>query len=151
MNARSGADERCGCTLTVCFDDPFWIALVERTGAEGYSVARHVFGPEPTDPQVLDFTMADWRRLQFTCPQVTDYSPNPASVRRVNPKRLQRLAKKEMARDAVHSTKAQQALSAQREESKAQHKAASKARRQQEERERFLKQQAKKKQKARGH
>ena len=34
------------CKLTICFEEPFWIALVEtQDDQEGYKVARHVFGP----------------------------------------------------------------------------------------------------------
>ena len=54
------------CKLTICFDDPFWVALVETEENGQYRVARHVFGPEPTDPQIEEFIHDNWRTLHFT-------------------------------------------------------------------------------------
>ncbi|MDO4502609.1 MAG: YjdF family protein [Coriobacteriia bacterium] len=151
---------RTGCTLTICFDDPFWIALVERIDADGYSVAHHVFGTEPTDPQVHEFALADWGRLRFTSPQGqdeterADSSRDPwafAADRRINPKRMQRLAKKQMRSAAGVGTKAQQALAAQRDATKVERRAASREQREQEAAERYRKRREKKRQKARGH
>ncbi|MBU1079767.1 MAG: YjdF family protein, partial [Spirochaetes bacterium] len=43
-------------TCTVFFDGRFWIALAVRTDEAGVaSIARHVFGPEPTNPELLRF------------------------------------------------------------------------------------------------
>ena len=43
------------CKLTVRFEEPFWVGLVETEDGDGYSVAKHVFGAEPTTPEVFDF------------------------------------------------------------------------------------------------
>lgn len=41
--------------LTVRFEDPFWVGIIEVEGEGDYRVARHVFGAEPTTPEVLRF------------------------------------------------------------------------------------------------
>jgi len=41
--------------LFICFEEPFWIALVFVTERRGTKLFRHVFGAEPTDPEVEAF------------------------------------------------------------------------------------------------
>lgn len=43
------------CKLTVCFEDPFWVGIVETEDGGRYRAARHVFGAEPSMPEVLRF------------------------------------------------------------------------------------------------
>jgi hypothetical protein len=41
---------------TILFDGQFWIALVEKIAADGsISVGKFIFGPEPTNNDLLDF------------------------------------------------------------------------------------------------
>ena len=54
------------CKLTVRFEEPFWVGLVECEDGDGYSVAKHVFGAEPTTPEVFDFIRDHWNDLRFT-------------------------------------------------------------------------------------
>lgn len=37
---------------TIFFDKRYWVGTFERTDKEGYAIARHIFGGEPTDPEV---------------------------------------------------------------------------------------------------
>lgn len=52
------------CKLTVRFEDPFWVGLVEVQDGGDYSVAKHVFGAEPSTPEVYDFFLAHWNNQQ---------------------------------------------------------------------------------------
>ena len=42
---------------TIFFENRFWVATFERTDEEGYAVAKHIFGAEPTDPEVYEFVL----------------------------------------------------------------------------------------------
>jgi len=116
-------------TFTVYFEDPFWVGVLEVTGQDGVRAARHVFGGEPTGPELLAFAARDFGRLldaALAAPAV-----DPQSIRRpraANPKRLARAAAREQARRPV-STAAQDALSRAYEQSKAESRTAAKRRR----------------------
>lgn len=49
--------------LTILFDDPYWIGLLEDQRGDLLYAARHVFGAEPSDAQVYDFVLRDSGRL----------------------------------------------------------------------------------------
>ena len=101
-------------TLTVYFEDPFWVGVFERVEDDQLSVCRHVFGAEPTNAEVLAFVQQRFRKLAF--------SPAVAADRQMhhsNPKRRQRAARKASASRGI-GTKAQQALAAQHEANKSQ-------------------------------
>ena len=99
------------CKLTVCFEEPFWVGIVETENNGAYSVARHVFGAEPTTPEVFNFICDHWNDLRFT----HDVQVEVTETERINPKRLQRMIGKEMREHARPGTKAQQTLAEQRE------------------------------------
>lgn len=42
-------------SLTVTFEDPFWIGLYERQEAGRYSVCKITFGAEPKEPELYAF------------------------------------------------------------------------------------------------
>ena len=98
------------CKLTVRFEEPFWIGLVETEDGGSYSVAKHVFGAEPTTPEVFDFIRDHWNDLRFT----HEVQVEAKESKRINPKRLRRMIEKEMRSDAWRGTKAQQTLAEQR-------------------------------------
>ena len=132
--------------LTVRFEDPFWVGIIEVEDEEGYRVARHVFGAEPTTPEVLRFVCGKWRELRFT----DGIRIQVEQAKRVNPKRLRRMIEKEIRSSARRGTKAQQALAEQREAAKGESEALSRARREERRRERFAKKTEKRKRKHRG-
>ncbi len=133
-------------TITVMFEDPFWIGLYEREWNRKYEVCKITFGAEPKDYQVYEYLMKYHDSLPFS-PAVEAEQTADA---RINPKRMQRMIRKQLSVKPV-GTKAQQALSLQREQQKTENKALSKTRREEEkERLRELKQQ-KRKEKHRGH
>lgn len=133
--------------LTICFESPFWIGLIETEDNGNFRVARHVFGSEPTDPEVAAFIHASWNTLRFT----QDLKIEKLGGRRMNHKRMQRAIEKEIAANARRGTKAQQALAEQRETNKEERRISTRARREAEKRERFEQRTDKRKRKKRGH
>ena len=132
-------------TLTVYHNGQFWVGLAERVEGGRYGAARIVFGAEPSDEEILRFAVGKWEKLSFFGGEPTEAS-KPAR----NPKRRAREAAKALKRPAM-STKAQQALMAQREAMK-QASANTRSRRRAEEADaRFEQRKLKRKQKHRGH
>ena len=134
-----------GITLTVFFDDPFWVGLFQRREGERMTAVKVVFGAEPRDEQVLQYILDAYWALSFS-PPVSAGNERPLAA---NPKRRQRQAAK--LQEQGTSTKAQQALQLAREETKQQRQAASKARREDEMERKLLLHIQKKKAKHRGH
>jgi hypothetical protein len=58
----------CTEEITIIFEEPFWIALIERYNEKNYSVAKLVIDTsEPQGVHLLDFfSNLDDERLQFT-------------------------------------------------------------------------------------
>ena len=133
-------------SLTVLFEDPFWIGLFEMTDHEGLHVCKVTFGAEPTERELMEFINRNWNRLQFS--QAVDVAP--ATEIRKNPKRQLREAKKQMLSQGI-GTKSQQALKLQQEQNNMERKQRSKAEREAEKRRQFDLRQAKKKEKHKGH
>jgi hypothetical protein len=133
-------------SLTVLFEDPFWIGIYERESDGSVEVCKITFGAEPQDYEVYDFIIQNFHRLRFS-PSVEAES---FDKKRVNPKRMQREIQKQLQETSI-STKAQQALSLQREQQKLTHKAASREERELEEKRRYELQTEKRKAKHSGH
>ena len=133
-------------SLTVLFEDPFWIGLFEIIVHQGLRACKVTFGAEPTDKEVMEFIDKNWHRLQFS--QAIE-APSE-SERKINPKRQLREAKKQMQSQGI-GTKSQQALKLQQEQNKAERKQRSKAKREAEKQRLFDLRQMKKKEKHRGH
>lgn len=115
-------------TFTVYFEDPFWVGVLEVTAPDGVRAARHVFGGEPTGPELLAFAARDFGGLLDTA--LAAPVVDPQSIRRPrasNPKRLARAAAREQAKRPV-STAAQEALSRAQEQSKSESRTAAKRR-----------------------
>ena len=104
--------ETVRCRLTVCFEEPFWIGYLERTGSGRYAVCRVTFGAEPTDAEEYDFLLKNAYGLPFS-PAVAGEPPPP---RAANPRRMQREARRQM-RSAAIGARARQALKLQHEQS----------------------------------
>lgn len=132
-------------SLTVLFEDPFWIGLFEMTDHEGLHVCKVTFGAEPTEKELMEFIDKNWNRLQFS--QAVDVAPT-TEIRK-NPKRQLREAKKQMQKQGI-GTKSQQALKLQLEQNKKERKQRSKAEREAEKSRQFNLRQAKKKEKRKG-
>ena len=131
--------------LTVMFDEPFWVAVFERTDNGKLEACRVVFGAEPKDAEVYAFFLKNYSRLKFS-PAVCDDKKD--EERRINPKRLKRIISRGQASGV--GTKAQQALSLMRKENKLERKHRTHQEKEAEDKRRFELKQQKRKQKHRG-
>lgn len=130
--------------LTVFFEEPFWVGLFERISDGQLSVCKVTFGAEPKDYDVLEVIIRRYHRLVF--------SPSVAVTEKasaVNPKRKQKIARKQTLQTGV-GTKSQQALKLQREEMKTERRQISREEREAEKQRKFELKQQKRKEKHRG-
>lgn len=74
---------------TIFFEKQFWIGTFERTDKEGFSIARHIFGGEPSDTEIHQFVLDHYQELKFGEPKEIT-----VEIKRVNPKKLQRAMQK---------------------------------------------------------
>ena len=132
-------------TLTVYHDGQFWVGLAEHVEDGRYGAARIVFGAEPSNEEILRFVVNKWAKLSFF-----GDDPSEASKPAKNPKRRAREAAKALKQPAM-STKAQQALAAQKEAIKQESAHARSRRRAEEADARYEQRKLKRKQKHRGH
>ena len=132
-------------SLTVFFEDPFWVGVFERIEDGKLSVCKVTFGAEPKDYEVLDYILHHYYELVFS-PAIETEIRQAAD----NPKRRSRNARKQLENTGI-GTKSQQALQRQREEMKTERRQISREAREAEVKRRFEMKQAKKKEKKRGH
>lgn len=78
---------------TIFLDKRYWVGTFERTDKEGYAVARHIFGAEPTDPEIYEFVLTHYQELKFG-----ESKEFTLEIKRMNPKRMQREVRREMER-----------------------------------------------------
>ena len=50
---------------TICFDGQFWIAVIERFNGANAEIAKHVFGAEPSNAELLAWAGKGFDMLQF--------------------------------------------------------------------------------------
>ena len=132
-------------SLTVFFEEPFWVGVFERIKDGKLSVCKVTFGAEPKDYDILVFVLYHYYELVFS-PSVEIETRQAAD----NPKRRLRNARKHLENTGV-GTKAQQALQRQREEMKTERRQISREERDAEAQRRFEMKQVKKKETKRGH
>jgi hypothetical protein len=98
-------------TFTVFYDGQFWVGLLEVVDNGELRVARHVFGSEPSGPELYEFSLRDYGALSALAHRspAVPVDQRQAAPRPVNPKRLARQVAKERAQSAV-STAAQVAI-----------------------------------------
>ena len=131
-------------TLTVFFEEPFWVGVFERRADGQLTAAKVTFGGQLSDQQVLTWIEEHFYSLRFS-PGV---AAAPESGAAANPKRRQRQAAAAIQSGA--GTKAQQALKLAREAGKVQRRQRTKAQREAEAQRKLLLHAAKKKAKHRG-
>ena len=132
-------------SLTVFFEDPFWVGVFERVDDGKLSVCKVTFGAEPKDYDVWEFILRHYDELVFS-PAVETEMRQIAD----NPKRRLRNVRKQTERSGI-GTKSQRALQMQREEMKKERRQLNREERDAEAQRRFEMKQAKKKEKRRGH
>lgn len=131
--------------LTVLFDPPFWVGLFEREHGGRYEACRVVFGREPRDFEVYAYVLDRYSRLAFS----PALPAEPCQARDPNPKRAQRLARRQTLPAGI-GTKAQQALQLQREQGREERRVLSREARDAERDRRFQLHREKQKRKHRG-
>ncbi len=131
--------------LTVFFEEPFWVAVYERTRGKKMEAARVVFGAEPKDCDVYAFFLKNWKRLRFSPP----VAAGREQAKEISPKRMQRAIRKQLSAPGA-GTKAQQALKLLQEQNKTERKEKSRRQREAEEQRKFEMRQQKRKEKHRG-
>ena len=99
-------------SLTVFFEDPFWVGVFERIEDGKLSACKVTFGAEPKDYEVWDYILHHYYELVFS-PAIEIQTRQAAD----NPKRRSRNARKHLENTGI-GTKSQQALQRQREEMK---------------------------------
>ncbi len=135
--------------LTVLFDGQYWVGLFEKTDEQGYSIAKYIFGREPSDEDIYELALHGCRALRFTQPVA---APAP-DEQRMSYKRRQRDIERLLAQ-AGSGEKVGEAQTALRAEQEAQRQArahAEKAEREAEEQRKYQLRQEKRREKRRGH
>ncbi len=132
-------------SLTIMFENPFWIGLYERFDNGKYEVCKITFGAEPKDYEIYDYLLQNWHKLKFSPPIKTDKIKD----RKINPKRMQREINNQLEDKGI-GTKAQQALQLQREQSKVEKRTRTKEQKEAEKERQYALRQEKRKAKHRG-
>ena len=132
-------------TLTVLFENPFWVGVYERIDGDRYEVCKIIFGEEPKDYEVWDFLLKNWSELKFSPP----IKEERVEERKLNPKRMQREIHSKLQKLGI-GTKAQQALKLQHEQNKLERKTISREQREEEKERQYELRQQKKRDKHRG-
>ena len=131
--------------LTVFYDHPYWIGIIERWEDNALSVCRIVFGPEPKDYEIYELLSQCYYDLKFSS-GLEDVQVN----RKMNPKRMQRQVRKSMTSTGVRK-KAWDAIQQEREKNKLEKKKKSSKKKAEEKHLRFEMKKQKKKEKRKGH
>ena len=132
--------------LTVYFENPFWVGVFERSSACRLEVCRIVFGSEPKDEEIYVFIQREYLKLRYSH-EVEDDTSLKAKI---NPKRLQRQIRKLLVSQGI-GTKAQEALSRERELGKIVRKTRNKEEKEAQKKLAFEMKQQKKREKKKGH
>ena len=136
--------ETISIRLTVYFEDGFWHGLFEQAYQETYQVCRVTFGQEPKDDEILEILQTQFARLSFSSEStVKQY------VKIKNPKRLQRVVKKQVKQKV--SSKSKELLQLQYEARKKISKHQSSVQKQLFKQEKFERKQQKRRDKHKGH
>ncbi|MBT9776671.1 DUF2992 family protein [Clostridium sp. MCC353] len=133
--------------LTVYYNGALWIGVYERILDGRLEAGKIIFGPEPKDYEVYQFLLQNWKNLRFSPPVEIEKETES----RINPKRMQRMIKKQLEADGTGTgTKSQQALKLQQEQAKAERKHFSREQKEEDRQRQFQLKQQKKKEKHRG-
>ncbi len=105
-------------SLTVFFEDPFWVGIFEKEYDNKFQVCKYTFYKEPTDLELFNFIYDNYAFLEFS-------SPIEIEERKINKtkkyKRKIKEAKTSMTNFNI-GTKAQNAIKIQQEEKKSESK-----------------------------
>lgn len=133
--------------VTIQHNGRFFEAIFERNDDQGVAVCRHIFGSEPSDPEIYEFILHHYHQLKFSTPLQFELV-----IKRKKFKRMMREVKKEMSKPREHrETRSHELLREEMEKNKKTRKKISKKQKQQAIEDKFQLKQLKRKQKHRGH
>ncbi|WP_273712951.1 YjdF family protein [Leuconostoc mesenteroides] len=134
-------------SLTIIFDQPFYVGIFERKTGDVYEVSKINLGTsEPRDSLIYELLIENWHHVRFNTVNIAN---NEQIQKKISPKRMQRLAKK--ALKSRLSTKAQEAVKLAQTAQKLEKKKRKSLRNQEIKEQRYLLSQKKKSAKHRGH
>lgn len=137
---------KCRMIMTVVFDKPFYKGVFERFVDDRYAVAEINLGTSlPKTRDIYRLVLKRWNTIHFSKETL-----DSTRVKRVNPKRMQREAQKQVHAQ-FYGSKAQQALKADFEMRKQQSHREQRIAKEDCKKRKFEIRQLKKKQKHRGH
>ena len=139
--------QRISCRMTVFFDPPYWVAVIEREETGRLTACKLTLGAEPKDYDLYALVLTRWHTLSFGPAMEGGKVEN---TRPVGPKRMQRQINKVLQQQGT-GTKAQQALKAQHEETRHARKVLSAQEKEAQREHQFSLRQQKKREKHRGH
>jgi hypothetical protein len=134
------------CKITICFESPYWVGVIERHDESGFSVGKVVFGKEPSEGEVYLYWQDHYSEIQFSSPTHESHIAEASK----NYKRTQRTLRKEMAAQGV-SSKAHEAIRLLLEQNKKERKTISKQQAERDKERKFNAHLLKKKEKQKGH
>jgi hypothetical protein len=137
-------------TFTLFHDGRFWVGVLELDDGRWVHTARHVFGPEPTDPELLAFALDGYVGLAERADASVAVPADDRPARRPNPKRVAREAARQQA-EPRPSTRAQEALAHTFEAAKRDRRADTRARRREQAEQRYRMARARARARHRGH
>ena len=135
--------DKTSCKLTVFFENPFWVGVLECNEDGKLTVSKITFYKEPKDYEIRNFILKKYNQLNF--------SPAVENVeKQKNYKKRQRDVRKQVQLQGV-GTKSQQALKLQHDQSKSEHILQNKKQKELDKMRLFALKQQKKKEKHKGH
>lgn len=130
--------------LTIYFEYPFWVGVFEKVEDNTLAICKVVFGSEPTNPEVYNFILKNYSKLEFTEKEEIEIKN-----KRINPKRMQREINKQNKKKGIE-TKSQLLIQKQLEKNKLERKVTKKQKKILKEQRKFDIKQKKRKQKHKG-
>ncbi|MFF5211236.1 YjdF family protein [Streptosporangium sp. NPDC000396] len=97
-------------SLSVYFEDPFWVGVLEIVEDGELRATRFVLGAEPTNPELYEFLMRHGVALLERADAAPPLPVETRVERKVSPKRAAKLAARAAARVPRRSTASQEAL-----------------------------------------
>ncbi len=134
--------------LTILYDAPFYIGIIEKQCDDRNLFLKITFGQEPTIPEIYDFILKKYHLLNFYC--LTNENNEKPHCLKINPKRIQRIISKEI-KNKKSTSKAKDTLKEEYKKLKVIKKAQYKQKNKQEKQEKFQTKQLQKKEKKKGH
>ncbi len=101
--------------LTIIFDQPYWIGVLEDERDDTLYAVRHIFGAEPSDQRVYVFVLDE--AVALMAQMSVGVPVDSVEARQVGYKRMIREARRETAAQDI-STQAQAAIKQQIEQNK---------------------------------